>query len=183
MLEWVETNWTSVLMVVFSALVVYAALISLTRISGVRSFSKMSGFDFAITIATGSVAATIMVTKDPPLLQGLVALAMLYVMQMTVAALRKRSRSIERMVDNEPRLIMVGHTIQEDQMKKAKITRDDLFAKLREANVTDLAQVYAVVAETTGNISVLHGPPGHCLDGELLRNVIAGDRLEAKPQG
>ncbi len=176
MSDWLVTNWTSAFMVIVSAIAVYAMLIGLTRLSGVRSFSKMSSFDFAITIATGSVAASIIVLKDPPILQGAVALGILYAMQMSLAALRKRSKLIEKMVDNEPRLIMCGSKIHEDQMKKAKITHDDLFAKLREANVTQFDQIHAVIAETTGDISVLHGPSDKILEPELLRGVIGGDR-------
>ena len=126
MADWIETSWTAVLMVIVSGVAVYAILISLTRISGVRSFSKMSSFDFAITIATGSVAASIIVMEDPPILQGAVALCTLYAMQMSLAAIRKRSKFVERMVDNEPRLIMCGQDILEDQMKAAKVTLDDL---------------------------------------------------------
>ena len=37
------------------------------------------------------------------------------------------------------------------------MTRADLLAKLREANVLSFHQVHAVVMETTGDVSVLHG--------------------------
>lgn len=43
-----------------------------------------------------------------------------------------------------------------EHLKATKVTPDDIRAKLREANVTDLNQVRAVVLETTGDISVLH---------------------------
>lgn len=181
MSEWITTSWTSALMVVVSGLVVYAILISLTRIAGVRSFSKMSSFDFAITVATGSTAASILVAEDPPLLQGAVALCTLYAMQMTLARLRIGSKLVEKIVDNEPRLIMCDGELLEDQMRAAKITKDDLYAKLRENNVTRIEQVYAVIAETTGNISVLHGPPDQALDERLLLGVKAGDRYDRQP--
>jgi uncharacterized membrane protein YcaP (DUF421 family) len=67
---------------------------------------------------------------------------------------------------------MRGTEILHDNMKSAKVTHNDLRAKLREANVTQLLQVKAVVLETTGDISVLHNDdPNHKLDDELLLNV------------
>ena len=48
------------------------------------------------------------------------------------------------------------------------MARSDLVAKLREANVLDLKQVRAVVLETTGDVSVLHGD---VLDEILVENV------------
>lgn len=51
---------------------------------------------------------------------------------------------------------MIGPDMLEENLKATKVTPDDLKAKLREANVTDLNQIKAVVLETTGEISVLH---------------------------
>jgi uncharacterized membrane protein YcaP (DUF421 family) len=51
---------------------------------------------------------------------------------------------------------MDGETILYDNLKKAHVTEGDLRAKLREANVLDLAQIRAVVFESTGDIAVLH---------------------------
>ena len=58
-------------MVLLSAICIYASIIALTRIYGVRSFSKMSGFDFAVTVAIGSIVASVFFAKDPPLLQAI----------------------------------------------------------------------------------------------------------------
>lgn len=183
MSDWIETSWSALGMVLISAIAVYAWVIFLTRISGLRSFSKMSGFDFAMTVATGSAAAAIFIAKDPPLLQGLFALLVLFSMQMAIAAVRKRSTFVEKLVANEPRLIMWRTEYIEEQMKKAKITQSDVIAKLREANVTRFDQIYAVVAETTGDVSVLHGEPGTSLDEGLLTDVIGYDPERHRPSG
>ncbi|MBC97551.1 MAG: hypothetical protein CME63_07360 [Halobacteriovoraceae bacterium] len=45
----------------------------------------------------------------------------------------------------------------EINMKKANVSENDILAKLREANAYDLNKVHAVIFETTGGISVLHG--------------------------
>ncbi len=173
MMDWITTSW-----LLLGGLGMYATIILLTRIFGLRSFSKMSGFDFAVTVATGSILAAIFIAKDPPLLQGVAAMIVLFAMQATVAELRKRFSFIETIVDNRPRLIMWGGEIDEHQMLKAKITRADLMAKLREANVTRFEQIHAVIAETTGDISVLHGPPDEALDTGLLDGVIGAKRFQ-----
>ncbi len=67
---------------------------------------------------------------------------------------------------------MNGDKVMEENMQQAKVTHDDLHAKLREANVTQLSQVKAVVMEATGDISVLHHQDSeHELDSELLKEV------------
>lgn len=175
-LSWINTSWTSVLMVILSTVGIYVALIVYTRIAGLRSFSKMSSFDFAITVAFGSIIASTILAKDPPLIQGAVGLGALYVIQMIVSNLRGNSTLMSTLVDNEPLLLMRGTEILEENLKKAKVTKEDLRSKLREANVTQMHQVHAVVMEATGDIAVLHHEdPDHELDDELLKSVRGWD--------
>ncbi len=76
---------------------------------------------------------------------------------------------------------MIGDEIQHDQLKKAKMTESDLWGKLREANVFQFSQVLAVIAETTGDVTVLHtNDDVQDIQPELLRGVIAGERYGRK---
>lgn len=180
---WINTTWSAAVMVGVTTIGIYVALIIYTRAAGLRSFSKMSSFDFAMTVAIGSLVASTILTSDPPLLQGAVALGMVYLVQQIVAALRIHFGVARRLVDNEPMLIMEGERILEDAMREARITRGDLLAKLREANVLRLDRVRAVVVESTGDISVLHdsgsGVPD--LDDELLEGVRRVEESLARP--
>jgi uncharacterized membrane protein YcaP (DUF421 family) len=176
--SWFTTSVFAAAMAALSALCIYAAIIVLTRISGLRSFSKMSSFDFAITVAIGSVIATTVLTRDPPLLQSLSALAAIYALQGIVSVLRWRSAAVHDVVDNVPLLLMSGERLIRENMRAARVTEEDLYSKLREANVLDLAEVRAVVIETTGDISVLHGDPGGApLSEALLKGVRGDERL------
>lgn len=59
-----------------------------------------------------------------------------------------------------------------ENLKRARVEKSQLIAKLREANVLDFSQVEAVVMETTGDISVLHKSNNEIsLDAELLEGV------------
>lgn len=169
---WITTSFYSIIMVVISSIGIYFSLIIFTRIAGLRSFSKMSSFDFAITVAFGSILASVVLTKDPPLIQGIVALLTLFLIQMLIATLRESNTLVRGLVDNTPLLLMRGTKIYDKNLKKAKVTHDDLRTKLRKANVTQMSQIKAVVMEVTGDISVLHHhDQEHELDDELLKEV------------
>lgn len=178
--SWIVTDGRSVLMVFLSVVGVYAAMLLYTRISGLRSFSKMSTTDFAVTVAMGSVIASVIVAREPPLLQGALALAALYLIQYVVAKLRTVSSGVQWVVENRPLLLMSGSEVIEENLRRARVTRGDLRAKLREANVHHTSQVRAVVMETTGDISVLHGE-GPELEDEILADVRGAERL--RPSG
>jgi len=165
-----NTSWETIALITASAVGVYIAVIILTRISGKRSFSKMSSFDFAMTVAIGSIVATTVLSSSVKMIEGIIGLIVIYLLQISVAFAR-RSKTIQNIVDNSPLLLMDGAQIIDSNLKKARVTESDLRSKLREANVTDLNQVKAVVFETTGDISVLHKENNNPLDLWIMKDV------------
>lgn len=165
--NWLTTTWTEVWLIALSALVMVAFLIATIRIVGLRSLSKMSSFDFAVTVALGSVLATVVVSSTS-LANGALAIAALLAVQAMVSIGRQRWK-LSRLVDNRPLMLMRDGRFHDDALRVGRVTHDDVRAKLREANVTDLAQVLAVVLETTGDVSVLHGDGP--LDEMMLEEV------------
>ncbi len=169
--KWFEASTTSLIAIALSATGIYCATILYTRLAGKRSFSKMSSFDFAMTVAIGSIIATTVLSKSTSLLQGIVGMGAVYVLQIAVAAMR-RFAIIQKIVDNQPMLLMDGEEILHKNLKKARVTESDLRSKLREANVLELSQVRAVVFECTGDISVLHSKDSEVnLESWLLKEV------------
>lgn len=168
--NWFNTSLSSLLAITITAAGIYVAVIVFTRIAGKRSFSKMSSFDFAMTVAIGSIIATTVLTQSVSLLEGIIGLAIIYLLQ-TAAAILRRFRFFRDAVDNAPFLLMDGPNILEENLRKGKVTKGDLLSKLREANVLRLDQVKAVVFETTGDISVLHGKSSEILEPWLLKDV------------
>ncbi|REL33856.1 DUF421 domain-containing protein [Rhodohalobacter sp. SW132] len=153
--SWITTTGTTLLMILLSAAGIYIALMILTRITGLRSFSKMSSFDFAITVAIGTIIASTLLTDDPPLLAGAFGLTLLYGIQYIVSHSRRLSKTVELIVDNRPLLLMAGEKVLTDHLNTGRITEEDLKSKLREAGVVSEDQVLAVVLETTGDVSVM----------------------------
>ncbi len=177
MKPWIMTTWQELAAVAFSSLVMYALLIVFNRVSGLRSFSKMSGFDFAITVAFGSILAGVILTKDPSLLLGVFGLGVLFGMQKLLAVMRRRFEWAESLLDNKPLILVYEGEFFEENMNAAQITRCDIVAKLREANVIRMEQVRAVVLESTGDVSVLHSDsPEDRLEQDLLEGVVWGER-------
>ena len=176
MSDWFAASPQSLLAVVLSTLGVYAVLVILVRLVGLRSFSKMTSIDFAMTITTGAVLASTLLNQSPPLAQGVVALATLFGLQAAVSWGRRHGLSA--VVDNDPLVLMAGDRMLRDNLRRARVTENDVWAKLRESNVLDPSEVRAVVLESTGDISVLHGDPdGRDLHPCLLRGVGDSDRV------
>ncbi|MGI8632267.1 MAG: DUF421 domain-containing protein [Solirubrobacterales bacterium] len=173
--KWLSTNFEALGLIAVSAAAIYVAVLLYTRLLGLRSFAKMSAFDFAITIAVGSILASVALLFAVSLTEGLFALAVVYLLQGSVSFLRSRTSWATAVFDNEPILLMRGSEILDENLKEGQVTREDLFGKLREANVRDLNQVDAVVLESTGDVSVLHTSRE---DTDLDDIVLTGVRSE-----
>jgi uncharacterized membrane protein YcaP (DUF421 family) len=167
----------AVVVVLLSTLGIYASVIVSTRTVGPRALAQMSAFDFVATVAVGSMIASVGL-GSVPLVDGVVAVVTLFVLQFLVASFR-RTRVAKGLVDNEPLLLLRDGEVYEDNLARARITLDDLRSHLRRSNVDDIADVQAVVLETTGDVSVLYG--GGDI-GPLLQGVRGADGHEG-PRG
>ena len=130
----------------------------------------MSSFDFAMTVAIGSIIATTILSKSVSLPEGMIGIVAAYLLQMG-AALIRRNDTAKKIMDNQPLLLMDGPVILDDNLRKSRVAKSDLRSKLREANITELSEIKAVVFETTGNISVLHKTHDRPIDDFLMEGV------------
>lgn len=169
----ITTTWQEAGFVALSAMLMYLAIVAAVRLNGLRSFSKMSSFDFATTVAIGSLLATVAMSGSS-LANGILAVAVLLGLQ-SVVAFGRRSRPIHRVVDNQPVLLMVEGRMLDDNLRRARVTADDVRAKLRMGGVIDERSVRFAVLETTGDVSIAtaDGPIGPTIlhgvkDAELL---------------
>ena len=179
MSDWIFSSFDILWPTLISACLVYVIIIIYTRIFGLRSFSKMSSFDFAMTIAIGSLLASTAVNKSTTIFQGGIALLALFFLQTAIAFLRRKFTWFSQAVDNKPILLMRDSKILHKNLKKVHLSEDDLRSKLREANVLNYSQVKAVIFETTGDVSVLHSDKDNVhLDLDLLKNVQDTDRFQ-----
>ncbi|MFP5578783.1 MAG: DUF421 domain-containing protein [Acidimicrobiia bacterium] len=169
----ITSSWSQLGFVVLSAAAMLAGIIFYVRVIGLRSFSKMSSFDFAVTVAMGSLLAAVTLSGSS-LTEGLVAVGALLLVQAAVAFGRVRFGA-GSLVDNEALLLMAGSTMLEENMRRARVTGDDVRAKLRQANVLRYDQVRYVVLESTGDVTVVRGDGA--LDRDILTDVIDADLL------
>lgn len=144
-------------------------VVALVRLVGLRSFSKMTAFDFVATIAMGSLlAAGATVASWQAFAQVIVAMAALLAVQAFLALLRRKSEKLRDLIGNTPTLLMENGEFCEPALRLTRVAREDVLAKIRTANALKLSDVRAVVLENTGDISVLHGGP---IDEEILKGV------------
>ncbi|MBD3864368.1 DUF421 domain-containing protein [Olleya marilimosa] len=172
-MDWIYSLNDPLWETIVGSLILFVVIILLTRIIGLRSFAKFTAYDFAFTIAIGSIISSTL-TSSTSVTHGSVAIAGLLFLTYIFSTLQKKFPSINTLISNKPLLLMKGQIILHDNLKHARIEKSQLIAKLREANVLDFKQIEAVVLESTGDISVLHKSSESDdtnLSAELLKGV------------
>lgn len=138
-----------------SIVLLYSVLIITQRLVGLRSYSKMSGTEFAGTVALGSVLGASVAAPQPSVIAGAVALAGILVLMVGAAWLKRTFPMAQRLTENNPLLLMDGPNVLHRNLARAQVTLDELHGKLRENNVWSYEQVVAVVYERTGDMAVM----------------------------
>ncbi|OHC98725.1 MAG: hypothetical protein A3H25_05870 [Sphingomonadales bacterium RIFCSPLOWO2_12_FULL_63_15] len=148
-------SWAELLRVVALGAAAYLALVTTLRISGKRTLAKMNAFDLVVTVALGSTLATILLSKDVALVEGVVAFLLLVGLQYLIAALSVRFPWIENLAKSEPRALLYNGVPDEAALRQERVTQDELLSAVRAAGFGGLDLVAAVVLETDGNFSVV----------------------------
>jgi uncharacterized membrane protein YcaP (DUF421 family) len=147
-------SWSAVGRIVVVGTRGYLALIALLRVSGKRTLSKMNAFDFVITITLGSTYATLLISDTVPLVEGVVALALLVGLQWLVSAIYVRSEWFESLVKSGPQILYWRGDYLEDVLRRERITREEIQAAMRANDVSDHERAVAVL-ETQGDLTVM----------------------------
>ena len=148
-------GWPGIVRTLVVGTLAYVALVLTLRVSGNRTLSKLNAFDLVVTVALGSILASILLSEDVALLKGVAAFVLLIALQWAVAEMSVRWSGFARLVRSEPRLLVRDGEKLRGAMNAARVTGDDIDMALRMAGYTDPAAASAVILETDGSFSVI----------------------------
>lgn len=151
-------DWSGLGRVVIVGVLAYVALVCLLRVSGKRTLSKMNAFDLIVTVALGSTLATVLLSRDVALAEGVFAFATLVALQFAVAWLSARSARVSDLVKAEPALLLYRGRFLREAPRRARVTEGEVRAAVRAQGLAALDEVEAVVLETDGSVTVVQRP-------------------------
>ena len=149
------SGWEALLRTVVAATLSYIGLIIMLRISGKRSLAKLNVFDFVVTVALGSTLATILLSQDVALAEGMTAFIMLIGLQWLVARWSIASRPFRRAIRSSPRVLVKNGHYLEDCIHAERLTKVEVDEAIRKSGYGDSADIAWVVLETDGSFSII----------------------------
>ncbi len=162
-------NWFGLLRILIMGILAYSALVIFLRVSGKRTLSKMNAFDLVVTVALGSTLATVLLSKDIVLVEGLAAFGILITLQYLIAWLNVRYQWVETLVKSEPALLFYRGNFIRSAMRSERVTQEEIEAAIRQQGIAGMDSLEAIVLETDGSFSVI--PNGKEGESSSLHSV------------
>lgn len=153
-------DWNTLVRTAVVAPVAYLVLLLVVRVSGKRALGQLNAFDLIVSVALGSVLASVAVSPDVSLASGAAAFVLLVGLQYAAAALSTRMPGFQRLIKARPTLLVRDGSLLEAAMGRQRVTHAAILQVLRQEGLSCVDDVAAVVLETDGSFSVLRHAPG-----------------------
>ena len=128
----------------------------------------MNAFDFIVTVALGSALANVALSKDVPLLDGLLVFALLIFLQFFITWLSIRVKFVKKLITSQPVLLLYKGKLLDHIREKERITIEEIYVAARKRGIAELKDIDAIVLESTGDITII---PGINTEAETLGDI------------
>lgn len=136
-------------------LILFVLIICAVRLMGKRTVGELQASELVVTMMLANLAAVPMQEIEIPLISGIVSICALVSMELILSALMLKSTRIAKLISGEPVVIIRHGKIDQNALKKLRMTNADLFEELRKDGIFDINEVIYSVVETDGTVSVL----------------------------
>ncbi|MBR5451759.1 MAG: DUF421 domain-containing protein [Clostridia bacterium] len=136
-------------------ILVYVFVIFSIRIMGKRQIGDMQPGELVITILISDLAAAPIVDPDMPIIIGAIPVLTLVVLEFVISKIVLKSIFVRRLMNGHSAIIIRDGKIEQQLLKKLRISVDDLMELLRGENVFDISDVAYGILETNGSMSVM----------------------------
>ncbi|KHL97238.1 membrane protein [Paenibacillus sp. IHB B 3415] len=162
--------------VILRTIFAVVVLFFLTKILGKRQVSQLSFFEYITGITIGSLAAYISLDTDKTWHLGLIALIVWVAFSFGIEFLQIKSKKARDFIDFKSAVLIKDGKILEDNMKKERLSTDELLEELRKKDVFKVADVEFAIMESDGAINVLLTRENQPLTPKHLGIKVAPER-------
>ena len=136
------------------AVILYVLLVAVIRMMGKRQVGQMEPSEFVVTMMVADFAAIPLEKADIPLFTGVIPILTVLGMELVLSGLSMSSVRFRKFVCGKPVILIENGHILQDNLRRTRVTMDELTGHLREKDVLDLESVQYAILETNGNLSV-----------------------------
>jgi uncharacterized membrane protein YcaP (DUF421 family) len=141
--------------IVLRTVAVFAFLLVLTRIIGRRELSSLEPFDLILLIVLGDAVQQGLTQDDYSLTGAFLVIGTFAILQVLVSWIGFRFPGTRTILEGEPIIIIEDGKLIERNLKRERLTHDEIAEEARNQQIAHISQVRWGVLETTGKISFI----------------------------
>ena len=149
-------------------ILIYIIVTAAVRLMGKRQVSDMQTSELVITLIISEVASLPLENAERPLLNSLVPIMMIVAIELLVSLLMMKSKRFRSLICGHPIVIIKDGQMIDSQLRKLRISREDVYSLLREKDIADESTVRWGIIEPNGTLSV------------LTEETLAGNGIQSK---
>lgn len=146
------------LMIFFRAVFLYLVLIATIRLLGKRQLGQLEPSEVAVTMLIADLASIPMQDENISVMSGLVPIIAVLGIELLLSFISMRSIRFRKLLCGKPVILMENGKFLQENMRKNRVTLDELISQLREKDIMDPTTVQYAILETGGNLSVFPYP-------------------------
>ena len=146
------------LMIFLRTVVLYLVLIATIRFLGKRQLGQLEPSEVAVTMLIADLASIPMQNENMSILSGLVPIIAVLGLELLLSFISMRSIRFRKLLCGKPVILIENGKFLQDNMRKNRVTLDELISQLREKDIMDPQTVQYAILETGGNLSVFPYP-------------------------
>lgn len=158
---------------IIRAAILYVFVILMVKLMGKRQIGQLQPAEFVITILISEIVTVPMQDNSLPLLSSILAVLLLVSLEIFLSAASLKFAKLRTTVEGNSIIVIRDGKIEQRELKRLRITIDDLTAALRQKDVFDISDVQYAIVETNGSLSVLLKPEKQTVTAEML-NIRTG---------
>lgn len=132
----------------------YAAVLIAVRMMGKRQISQLQTSELVVTLLISELAVLPIEDGSISIWQGLVPMAALVVFELLISLLMLKNSGFRKLICGKPVLVVENGKILQDEMRRLRLSTEELFEQLRQNGVFSLEEVAYAIIETNGMMSV-----------------------------
>ena len=164
------------LQVILRAVLFLIVLFIITKILGKKQISQLSMFEYVTGITIGNIGAEVVTGLEQKVHLGVIALVTTAAIPYLSNLLTMHSKKARDFIDGKGTVFIKDGKILEDNLKKEKITTDELLEMLRDKDVFEISEVEYAVLEADGKFSVLLKKESRPLTPKDLHMKVANEK-------
>ncbi len=141
--------------VLIRTIVLYLLIIVGIRLLGKRQVGELEPSELVLALIIADLASVPMQDNGIPLLAGVILIVVLLAASTILSILTMRSIRFRTLLCGRPSIVVANGVVQESELRKNRITIDELLEELRGQGYADFRSVKFAVLETNGKLSVL----------------------------